>query len=368
LAFDFLLLAFLPTFALMSAASQHIEKTLAELLHNHNCVIIPGFGALVGNRAAAYLDENKNTFYPPYKKLVFNAQLQMNDGLLVQGLAAQSSLGFEEVLSQLENLVKNWQDQLRKGKQISLLGVGAFKRTKDKSVAFHQDFSVNFLPESYGLQAIHVVAFQKGNIKEKITRQIIDSSIPSAKKEGMTFTQVAAAVVVPMLAASALFLSLNLGKTQTTTMNWNPFAGKLDEVKVMKDTRSDVVISMSAQKGESTDDLLAMYTKKAVENNGEKHRALADSTEVVISAPAIKSTTNSSAKYHVIAGCFASEENAAKYLAVIKTAGFDAHLAGKTPNGLTRVAYGSYNDRTEAMKALADARAKHSRDAWMSAE
>ena len=352
----------------MIAASQHIEKTLAELLYNHNCVIIPGFGALVGNRAAAYLDESKNTFYPPYKKLVFNAQLQMNDGLLVQGLVAQSSLAFEEVLSQLDNLVKHWQVELRKGKEISLIGVGVFKRTKDKSIAFHQDFSVNFLPESYGLQAIHVVALQKVNIKEKITRQIIDSSIPSAKKEGMTFTQVAAAVVVPMLAASALFLSLNLGKTQTTTMNWNPFAGKLDEVKAMKDTRSDVVISMSAQKVESNDELLAMYTKKAVENNVDKHRALADSTEVVISAPPIKSTTNSSAKYHVIAGCFASEENAAKYLEVIKAAGFDAHLAGKTPNGLTRVAYGSYNDRTEAIKALADARAKHSRDAWMAAE
>jgi cell division septation protein DedD len=368
LAFDFLLLTLLTTFAVMSAASQHIEKTLAELLYNHNCVIIPGFGALVGNRAAAYLDENKNTFYPPYKKLVFNAQLQMNDGLLVQGLAAQSSLGFEEILSQVENVVKNWQEQLRKGKQISLIGVGVFKRTKDKSIAFHQDFSVNFLPESYGLQAIHVVALQKVNIKEKITRQIIDSSVPSAKKEGMTFTQVAAAVVVPILAASALFLSLNLGKTQTTTMNWNPFAGKSDEAKVMNDNRSDVVISMSAQIAESNDELLAMYTKKAVENNAEKHRALADSTEVAVSAPTLKPASHFSAKYHVIAGCFASEENAAKYLEEIKAAGFDAHLAGKTPNGLTRVAYGSYNNRTEAIKALADARAKHSREAWMSAE
>ena len=151
-------------------------------------------------------------------------------------------------------------------------------------------------------------------------------------------------------------------------MNWNPFVGKSDEAKVMNDNRSDVVISMSAQIAESNDELLAMYTKKAVENNAEKHRALADSTEVAVSAPTLKPASHFSAKYHVIAGCFASEENAAKYLEEIKAAGFDAHLAGKTPNGLTRVAYGSYNNRTEAIKALADARAKHSREAWMSAE
>ncbi len=366
MAFDFLLLAFLPTFAVMSAATQHIEKTLAELLHNHNCVIIPGFGALVGNRAAAYLDESKNTFYPPYKKLVFNSQLQMNDGLLVQGLAAKSSLTFEDVLSQLENLVKNWQVQLRKGREVSLVGVGAFKPTKDKSIAFHQDFSVNFLPESYGLQAIHVVALQKGNIKEKISRQIIDSSIPSAKKEGMTFTQVAAAVVVPMLAASALFLSLNLGKEQTTTMSWNPFASNTEETVVKKEVHADVVINLSAQNGESNDELLAMYTKKAVEQSAQKHQAVADSTKVVKTTSEVKQISSSdTGKYHVIAGCFAVEENAVKYVEELKATGFDAHIAGKTTNGLIRVAYGSFNTRSEAMQGLADARAKHSREAWL---
>ena len=75
--------------------------------------------------------------------------------------------------------------------------------------------------------------------------------------------------------------------------------------------------------------------------------------------------------YHgiTLTKCFANEDprnkEIAKYLEEIKAAGFDAHLAGKTPNGLTRVAYGSYNNRTEAIKALADARAKHSREAWM---
>jgi cell division protein FtsN len=348
----------------MSAASLHIDKTLAELLYNHNCVIIPGFGALVGNRAAAYLDENKNTFYPPYKKLVFNSQLQMNDGLLVQGLVTATSLTFEEVNAQLESVVKHWQLELRRGKEISLVGVGVFKRTKDKSIAFHQDFSVNFLPESFGLQAIHVVALQKGNIKEKITRQIIDSSIPSAKKDRMTAMQVAAAIVVPVLAASALFLSLNLGKEQTTTMSWNPFASNT-EAEVKPAVHPDIVINLSAQQIDSNDELLAMYTKKAVEQNSEKEQASIDSNLVVKKTPILKSVANDTAKYHVIAGCFAVEENAINFVEQIKSAGFDAHIAGKTTNGLIRVAYGSYNSREEAIQALADARAKHSREAWL---
>lgn len=349
----------------MSAVSLHIDKTLADLLYNNNCVIIPGFGALVGNRAAAYLDENKNTFYPPFKKLVFNSQLQMNDGLLVQGLVAATSLSFEEVNVQLESVVKHWQMELRKGKDISLAGVGVFKRTKDRSIAFHQDFTVNYLPESYGLQAIHVVAIPKGNIKEKITRQIIDSSIPSAKKEKMTVMQVAAAIVVPVLAASALFLSLNLGKEQTTAMSWNPFASKAETAEQKLVARPDIIINLSTQQHDSNDELLAMYTKKAVDQHAQKELATVDSTLVVKKTQVFKSESHDSATYHVIAGCFAVEENAVKFVEQIKMAGFNAHIAGKTTNGLIRVAYGSYTSRHEAMQALAEARAKHSREAWL---
>jgi len=351
----------------MSAASQHIGKTLAELLHQHNCVIIPNFGALVGNRVAAYLDENKNIFNPPYKKLVFNAQLQMNDGLLVQAIANAASITFEEAVKDLDLLVKYWNLQLKNGKDISLLGVGVFKKLKDKSVAFHQDYSVNFLPEAYGLEPIHVVAQKKGNIKEKISRQIIDSAVPSAKKEGMTWRQVAAAVVLPVLGASTLFFSLNLGSGNVTQMNWNPFASSSKETLAVKEVHADVVINLSAQKSQSNDELLAMYTKKAVEQNAAKHKVLADSTSVVKRIVKEEVSINTSANYHVIAGCFANEENAAKYLEEIKAAGFDAHLVGKTPNGLTRVAYSSYSTRNEALQGLSKAK-EHSKDAWISAE
>lgn len=351
----------------MSAYTQHIEKSLSELLLQHNCVIIPDFGALVGNRVAAFLDESKNTFYPPYKKLVFNAQLQINDGLLIQTLAEKASVPFDEAAKEISNAIKHWQLLLKNGKEVSINGVGVFKKQKDRSIAFHQDFSINFLPEAYGLQPIHVVALAKGNLKEKISRQIIDSAVPSAPKEGMNWKQMAAAVVLPVLGASTLFFSLNLGSGNITQMNWNPFASSSTEQTVVKSSHADVVISLSAQQSENSNELLAMYTKKAVDQNASKHKVRVDSTAVVKTIVKSKVAHVSSAKYHIIAGCFANDENAAKYLEEIKAAGFDAQIAGKTPNGLTRVAYGSYTTRNEAIQGLSKAK-EHSKDAWISAE
>ncbi len=368
LIFYFLLLPFLATFAVMSELSQKIDKSIAELLFNHNCVIIPGFGALVGNRVAANLDENKNTFYPPYKKLVFNVQLQMNDGLLVQEFSKHLLLSFEEAELRLNDVVKHWQSEFKKGKEVSIDKVGVFKRSKDRKIEFHQDFSVNYLLEAYGLQPIHVLSVQRDTIKEKITRQIIDSSLPSAKKERMSWQQVAAAVLLPAVAASALFLSINFKSNQVSQMNWNPFTEDTDTVAIQS-TNPDVVINLSLREELTESKLWEKYAEKAKELKDEKLRAVADSTDVKIPVKEFNTYHKSgSKKYLVIAGCFASEENANRFLEEVKSAGFNAQIVGKTHNGLTRVAYGVYDTQSAALNSLSEARTKHGKDAWMVVE
>jgi hypothetical protein len=348
----------------MKVAEINISSIIADLLYDYNCVIIPGFGGLVGNRAAALLDENKNTFYPPYKKLVFNNHLQMNDGLLISAVSTKENISFDEAGKAIEAFVKNWGAELKKGKEIDLDQIGKFKKLKDKSIAFHQDFSVNYLAEAYGMQPIHVAATQRGTIKEKISRQIIDSTIPSVKSNN-TILKVAAAIAVP-LAASALFLALNLPSGDSTQLNWNPFKWNLSKVEMAKlPPRPDVTITIVRPEDFfSKEELLKIYTEKLSEPKQEL------STSVVKELPVKRTieTSVSNAKFNVIAGCFADEKNATTFLEELKTAGFDAQIVGKTNGGLTRVAYGSYNSKLEALKGLASARLKHSAHAWLSEE
>ncbi len=343
----------------MKVAEINISTIIADLLYDYNCVIIPGFGGLVGNRAPAHLDENKNTFYPPYKKLVFNSHLQMNDGLLTTALSQKENISFNEATQAVEALVKNWQAEIKKGKGIHLDQIGKFKKAKDKSIAFHQDYSVNYLPEAYGMQAIHVAATQRDTIKEKISRQIIDSTIPSAKSNN-TMLKVAAAIAVP-LAATALFFALNLPGKDATQLNWNPFKWNSTTEIAKLPPKPDVTINIVRPEDFfSKEDLLKIYSEKLTEPKQEL------STSVVKELPVEKhSSVSSNAKFNVIAGCFAEEKNAALFLEELKAAGFDAQIVGKS-GGLIRVAYGSYDTKQEALKGLANARFKHSPNAWLS--
>jgi nucleoid DNA-binding protein len=62
-----------------------IFKDIVDLLHNNDCVILPGFGAFVLKKKSATVVGNE--FIPPSKKVSFNSMLKENDGLLVKQIS-----------------------------------------------------------------------------------------------------------------------------------------------------------------------------------------------------------------------------------------------------------------------------------------
>ena len=64
----------------------NIEQYIVELLEFQDCVVIPEFGAFVSNYVSASRDEATDTFNPPTREVVFNANLYQNDGVLAQYL------------------------------------------------------------------------------------------------------------------------------------------------------------------------------------------------------------------------------------------------------------------------------------------
>ena len=58
------------------------DTYIAELLEEHDCVIVPDFGGFVANYAPANVNSINHRFDPPYRKISFNKLLVHNDGLL----------------------------------------------------------------------------------------------------------------------------------------------------------------------------------------------------------------------------------------------------------------------------------------------
>ena len=65
-----------------------ITTYINDLLYRYECVIIPGFGALLTQYHSARIDSDTHVLFPPSKTLSFNRQLQTNDGLLANHIAS----------------------------------------------------------------------------------------------------------------------------------------------------------------------------------------------------------------------------------------------------------------------------------------
>ena len=81
-----------------------IFKDVVELLHNNDCVILPGFGAFVlKNKSASIIG---NEFIPPRKDVSFNAMLKENDGLLVKHISKTRETTYKKALGLVEKEIK----------------------------------------------------------------------------------------------------------------------------------------------------------------------------------------------------------------------------------------------------------------------
>ena len=82
-----------------------LNNQIIDLLFEHDCVIIPGFGGFVAQYSAASFEEKKQTFTPPSKSILFNKNLINNDGLLAHKYVSSYQLTYEEALSLIEEEV-----------------------------------------------------------------------------------------------------------------------------------------------------------------------------------------------------------------------------------------------------------------------
>jgi nucleoid DNA-binding protein len=128
----------------MNELISHIEF----LLHEHNCVIIPGFGGFVVNTIPSRRD-GIATFLAPACELVFNRDLTYNDGLLAESYIKSDHLMFEAAMQRIERAVEELKNQLREQRHVKLGKLGSFTMSDEKRFIYTP---ANFVrPALFGL-------------------------------------------------------------------------------------------------------------------------------------------------------------------------------------------------------------------------
>ena len=132
----------------------HIARYINDLLYNHDCVIIPGLGGFVCSYRPAKIHPVQHQFYPPSKTILFNRELQNNDGLLANRMVSQENISYQEALKFIEAFVKEVMTALNDGTRVRMEQIGIFHLDEEGNIQFEQDHRVNHLKNAYGLPGL----------------------------------------------------------------------------------------------------------------------------------------------------------------------------------------------------------------------
>jgi hypothetical protein len=307
-----------------------VGKYISDLLYRHECVVVPGYGAFISRRVAAQHFAATGTLYPPKKGLSFNAQIQQNDGLLVNYIATVEQLPYNDALQQVRNYIRFLEHELDTRCEVTLHKIGRFTRNEEGSLQFAPMYLVNYLPEAYGLHMQEVFAVDRSAVQPMVaTAQEPVIEKPVAQLEtpaSRTAAWVRAAAAIAVLVAGSY-------------------------------TGYQAYQQQSLQDAATVEEMAQQEFKSKVQEASFMINTPLPSVTMEV-APVVKN-------YHVIAGAFRSPANADKKVAQLQKVGFDADRIGVNKYGLHNVAFGSFVDRNDAINELYRIRKLGYDGAWL---
>lgn len=288
---------------------------ISDLLFEHDCVTVPGFGSFLANYKSAHYDLSQQKFSPPFKQISFNSQIKDNDGTLAKYVSKKLEITFDEAVKEIHQIVLSWSIKV-KTETIILKNLGEIYFSSDDKMVFVPDNSVNHLKNSFGLSPIFV-----RQIKDKSSSNVVSLE---KKKPVKSFYKTAAVWTL---------LIIGLGAALYVNQR-NNFLEK--QIALDEEYRNQTIEEV----------------QKAVFNFGEL-------------PPLTINVKVKKKKYYIIAGAFRINQNAKNLVSNLKRKGYDATILGLNDKGLSPVSFSSFTNRKKAVVQLRIIQKKENKDAWI---
>jgi len=302
-----------------------LDQYISDLLYRYECVILPNFGAFLTQYKSARVHESTNAFYPPQKRLSFNAQLTDNDGLLANYIAKSEMIPHEEANNRIATYVRFLFDSLHRGETQVLENIGSLSLTADSHVIFEPSYHLNYLTNAFGLASFTTPQIAREVYKEEVVKLEEKAPIaftPERRSSNWIKYAVAGMVILGGIGLAGF-----------------KYVQNVEEFNYASQQEADVQLEGKIQE--------ATFI---IENP----------------LPAVTlSVLKPAGKYHIVAGAFRQEENAAKKVSELRDKGYKARQIGTNRYGLHQVVYGSFSDSKSALAELRAVRTTDNKAAWL---
>jgi len=310
---------------------ENLEHYIAPLLEIHDCVMIPDFGGFVLNNESGGFIGMPNEIYPPSKKISFNKNLNVNDGLLAQHIAQADNIYYSEALIKIKEQVERIKYLLSERQLLKFPGVGTLIENEEKKILFSPENARNYLKASYGLPPLLLSPIEK-QVPAKIYHLPERKTALSTRKPLKINSPVAISIAASLILAFIVFIKNAQVDPSQVAKVVNAIHKKVIEQKATPNLASTSILPKIST------DIFDGETK---------------SIEPV-----------SSTKFYVIGGSFKKEINANIMVQKLKGKGYDAEVLN-TENGFFRVTYIKEQDSIKADSDLHKIKIRENQDAWL---
>lgn len=369
---------------------QHIH----DLLHDYDCVVVPGLGGFVTNYRPAQIDRRKHLFSPPSKAILFNKNLTRNDGLLAHYAAEQEGINYDLALQAVMEFAENILARIRSKENVVVEGIGVLSLDNEQNMRFRPEGSSNFLRSAYGLTTFYATPVNSADTdltsptpsQENATIASLETA-PIAMRQAFEskITQRTTAVErkrrrVPIAAAFLLlpflfyvfWIPMKTDVLETGTLqisHLNPFSRAnygIYQARTETAPLAELDFSIENEKVFS----VASEDQSILELNFTEDNSIKsipvnlgiDVAEPVSTFVSVEGRRQ--LRFHIIGGCFSNLRNAERLVQDLVENGFDAIILDQK-NTLHRVCYASYATRAEAVDAMRDIQATENKKAWL---
>ena len=135
--------------------AQSVVVALTHVLHEHECAVVPGFGAFILRKNFGVANPFSGQIKPASYSVYFNADIKEDDGFVANALKEKFGLSFKQASQLLTDFVVEINGQTGSNVHFRLGVLGSFHRNPMGELFFLADSNLNLSLQSYGLPNIH---------------------------------------------------------------------------------------------------------------------------------------------------------------------------------------------------------------------
>jgi cell division protein FtsN len=346
-----------------------VEKYIKELLFDHECVVLPEFGGFITHYVSAEIHPITNKFSPPSKRVAFNEQIKLNDGLLTSTIAYHESISADQAGIGLRLFIEKMKSDLKTYNLFVIKDIGKFFYNPENRLEFEPENSINFLEESFGLTELFFKPIDRDQkIMNKTDQKQVQQRKPVSNSEsklteagqGKNIKEGVKAwmIILPLaLLLGGVGGSYIINHSAISLSSINPFRlfGKEEQTEQTNHEVPSANIKATTQSSADTLHSLNPFSEETDTNNITDEEPIRETA-----------ITGQSGRYFVVVGSFVNKKNAFKLKDKISEQGTDATIM--EPGAKSRfylVSVADFDNHEEAINKMRELRASFGKTIWV---